>query len=239
MEEIVFALAIPHTPWVPERVKSMASLKAQLGNRPVYYKEFSEREPNWSWSQKLWDWAAHTDATHLVQLQDDVRVMGCFWPELRKMVEAVPDAMIGLESVFDPGGTWYTSGDGMIGVGYVIPIWMLQVFLEWRGKLRPGAIQELNEDQMLGLFAYDTRQPIWHPVPTLIDHDTSLPSSYGNDEHTHRRPEKSAVRGDALPQSWAVPKQYQSIPRMYRATPFLCRRHVMGYSFDRYVEDMK
>jgi hypothetical protein len=29
---------------------------------------------------------------------------------------------------------------------------------------------------------------VWHPIPTIIDHDTTIASTYANDDHAHRRP---------------------------------------------------
>jgi hypothetical protein len=46
----------------------------------------------------------------------------------------------------------------------------------------------LSEDTMLGLWCAVTRRKVYHPIPTPIDHDTSIPSTYGNDEHHYRKP---------------------------------------------------
>ena len=238
---VVFALAIPTTAdWVPERAASLERLKAQLGHRPVYYREFRDREPNWSWSGKMWEWGLSTGATHLVQLQDDVIVSDCFWQTLRRMVEALEeDAIIGLESVLDIGRPWYCTGDGLIGVGCVIPREPLGYLLDFRRALRPGAIEALNEDQLIGLYAHVAGRDIWHPVPTIIDHDVDIVSTYGNDHHTHRRPVKSAVRGDALPESWAPVRPTPRVPLVYGATPRLARLHMPAYSYERYLRESR
>ena len=236
--EITFALGIPHCPWLPERVASFDRLKSQLGNRPVYYREFTDREPNWSWSAKLWQWAYDTGATHLIQLQDDVEVCSDFWPQLRSMVEAVPANIIGLESVLDLGAKWYSTSDGLIGVGYVVPRDILGEILKWRAeKLRPGSAERLNEDQLIGLFCFTAGRRIYHPTPTLIDHDVTIGSTYGNDHHSHRRPVKSLVRGDPAPVSWLLSGLVPHRERFYGATPRIARAHVKGYSWERYIRD--
>lgn len=237
---ITFALAIPHTPWNPERVASFTRLQNLLVHRPPHFREFTDREPNWSWSGKLWKWGLDTGATHLVQLQDDVLVCPRFWPLLRAMVEARRDDVIGLESVLDIGSPWYTTGDGIIGVGYVLPREAIREMLAWReSKLRPGSIQSLNEDQLLGLWCFVTGRKVWHPTPTIIDHDVDMASTYGNDGHTHRRPVRSTVRGDAPPETWAVEGTAPHVKRFYAATPAVARHHVKGYSFERYKADMR
>jgi len=277
-----FALAIPHTPWVPERLESLRRLKTELrifdlppGSRPdgdwyiwdereqhagrsrgcgvVDYRLFSDREPNWSWSARLWQWGLDSGATHIVQLQDDVQVGPDFWPQLRAMVEAVPDAILGLESVMAIGSPWYTTGDGLIGVGYVIPRDDLRELLNFRDTpsfgehvdadrlpcLRPGSAERLNEDQLIGMFTFSTGRKIWHPVPTIIDHNVDIASTYGNDSHSHRRPARSTVRGDRAPESWGVPEQVPHVAKFYGATPRMCRMHVRGYSYKKYREDSR
>ena len=180
-----------------------------------------------------------TGAGHLLQLQDDVIVDGQFWPNLRAMLAAVPDQIIGLESVhqasqmlYEAGHNWYTTNDGLIGVGYVIPRDVLRMFLEWRATmLRPEGYKHVSEDTLIDMFCLSTGRKVWHPIPTIIDHDTDLPSTYGNDSHTHRRPAMTTVRG-------AKARDYSGrahhLGRFYELTPRMCRRFVKGY----HAEDM-
>ena len=231
---LTFALGIPHTPWKPERVESLARLHVSLGGQkdeqPIVERVFAEKEANYVWAEKLWQWAAVTDATHLVQLQDDAVVYEDFWGELHRMVAGRPHDVIGLEAAHPHGpnveGCWYTTSDMLIGVGYVLPIPELQTMLEWRDKLRKGAVESLNEDQLLGLWCFATGRKIWHPVPTVIDHDIDIPSTYGNSDHPHRRPTVT-WRERAMPDDWHVTGA-PDFGRFYRDTPKLARRWVPG-----------
>ena len=253
---MTIALGIPHTPWKPERVESLRRLETVLGtdvldidcdytNRSkgvhnLRCRLFTDREPNWSWAEKLWRWGYETGADHLLQLQDDVIVDANFWPNLRAMLDAVPDQVIGLESVHpackmlhDAGNNWYTTSDGLIGVGYVIPREVLRVFLEWRAtQLRPESYKQVSEDTLIDMFCIATKRRVWHPVVTIIDHDTGLPSTYGNDDHTHRRPSLTTVRGDK-PHGWDA-RNVPHLGRFYELTARACRRHVLGF----HAEDM-
>lgn len=249
------ALGIPHTPWNAPRIETMDRLRTQLGNRPAYYREFTEKEPNHSWSTKLWAWGLATGADYLLQLQDDVQVTNEFWPHLRMMLEAVPDQIIGLESVhpvsqmlYERGGSWYTTADGLIGVGYVFPRDVLFEFMAWRqNKLRPGAIYAISEDTMIDVFCMATGRKVWHPVPTIIDHDVSLSSTYGNDHHSHRRPVVTTVRGAISRSNWmrtpiTTGHEYTAphMGRFYQMTPRLCRRWVKDFhmaDFERALQD--
>lgn len=251
--DVTFALGIPHAPWKPERVESFARLGKALfgphvpvetqGADKLRYRVFSDREPNWVWSYKLWSWACETGATHLLQLQDDAIVAPDFWRHLRAMVAAVPDGVIGLESVHPVAaqcvGPWYTTPDMLIGPGYVVPIPQLRMFLEWRSILRKGAIESVSEDTMLGLWTFFTGRRIWHPTPTIIDHDTDLPSTYGNDGHKYRRPEFTWSRGGkSLPASWK-PFNTPSVTRFYESTPRLARRWIVGATEEDYQRWLK
>jgi hypothetical protein len=241
------ALAIPHTPWIPERVVSMDRLRRQLVNRPNYYREFTDREPNWAWSSKLWQWAIDTGARWLLQLQDDAMVGPEFWGHLREMLAYVPDDIIGLESVhpisrplYEQGESWYTTSDGLIGVGYLVPVQTLNDFADWRANsLRPGWHGQINEDELINLFCLSTGRLVYHPVPTIIDHDVALASTYGNDLHTHRSPLVTTVRG-ARPTHWyRGPRPVLGMGRFYGMTPATCRRWVKGFSLADYDKAMR
>ncbi len=259
-----FALAIPHTPWIPERVASLRRLKGQLGidascisyasatnfshhhGEPTHgYREFRDREPNRAWSEKLWAWGLDTGAEYMVQLQDDVIVAPEFWTHLHAMVATWPDRIIGLESVHDmaprvleDGSHWYTTADMLIGVGYVIPRGTLALFLDWRRHLVDG--WECHEDTLLGVYCLATGTRIWHPVPTVIDHDVGLASTYGNDAHTHRRPTRTLARGGSC-DGWPRAQHTPHLGRFYSHTPQLARRIVRDVTrehYSRMVDDV-
>jgi hypothetical protein len=214
------ALGLPHTPWIPERVASFARLRNALGfaghahddpqtelvegfSSLIDVRTFDDRESNRVWPRKLYDWALSTRATHCLQLQDDVIVYDRFWPVLRAMVEAVPNHIIGLESnhplgpeMHRTGRRWYRSRAWLVGVGYCWPTDPglpngLPQFLKWCDA-NPALVQSTNEDSLVNQWAATHGFDIWHPVPTIIDHDIGVPSTYGNDDHhewsMYRRP---------------------------------------------------
>lgn len=193
------ALAIPHTPWIPARVESMTRLQASLksGEGPRHWSIFADRESNRVWSQKLFRWALETGATHLLQLQDDVIVAPRFWSVLRAMIEAQPTRIIGLEASHplsvvqhQAGRRWYRD-TWLIGVGYVFPRLELHNYVLWC-EAHPDLVASTNEDSLISRWAFETKRHIWHPIPTIIDHDIGVPSTYGNDGHhefsMYRRP---------------------------------------------------
>jgi hypothetical protein len=252
MSDVTFALAISHTPWIPERVKSMTRLCTQLlahaaeGLGAVHemmgieaFQTFEDRCPNYTWHAQMCRWVASTEASHGLFLQDDVEVAPNFWPALKALVTARPDAIIALEAVH-PGGQClaragvrgYTTSDGLIGVGYVIPRYLVSKFQNWKpDKLRRGAIEDCTEDCMLNLFALDEGIKIFHPCPTLITHDTTLASTYGNDSHSHRAPTVTWRDADVLgfeaadlekPEFWGS-DEVPHLGRFYGGTIWKCR----------------
>lgn len=262
MMELKLAVAISHTPWIPERVLSMKRLKSQLGiigecdgvifdneilpnDVDGWYFEMTDRAPNHVWSERMWTWATECgDATHAVFLQDDVTVGADFWKRLQAMISAAPDQIIGLEAahpmcanLLRAGARWCTTTDGLIGVGYVMPIRVLKEFLAWRAtKLLPKALEQISEDTLIDVFAMHTKRKIWHPVPTIIDHDIELKSTYGNDNHTNRRPtatwaDFAKLGGDvgrlARPEFWTQDTPPPHLGRFY-ATSFQLLRAVTG-----------
>lgn len=235
-ETVTFALGIPHTPWKPERVKSFERLRDQLVTFGEATKVFTDREPNYYWSERMWGWATKANATHFLTLQDDAIVCPDFWRRLRSMVYAVPDQIIGLEAIHPHGknvqGCWYRTKDCLVGVGYVMPMNVLRDFLEWRSKLRKGGIETITEDTLIGVYALSTGRDIWHPKPTIIDHDTELPSTYKNDEHKYRRPSVT-WKDEPLPVDW-TPRDVPQIGRFYEASARMARRWIPGATEENY-----
>lgn len=194
-----FALALPHTPWIPERVASFERLRQSFSVQLAAYmvKVFAEQESNRVWSQKMWRWAIETGASHLVQLQDDVIVSPNFWSALRAMVDAQPHRLIGLHSnhplapvQFRAGRRWYRDR-WLTGPAYVFPSFLLACFLEWCDE-HPNDVARLNEDSLISHWCVQENVDVWHPVPTITDVDQGIPSTYGNDDHyewsMYRRP---------------------------------------------------
>lgn len=205
------ALCVTHAPWAPGRKQSLERLLGDLGELPEYYYLCDNREPNWAWSERIWRWGAALPdkVTHVVYLQDDVRVVpGRFWPSLWALLALYPDELVGLETIHPRASTFALGGsrayrvrDCCIGVGYVWPrhlrARLLQQFLGFReSRLRPGAFEELtsdghvalSEDTLMAVWAHATEHKVLSPLPTIIDHDLSVPSTYGHDAGHGRRP---------------------------------------------------
>jgi hypothetical protein len=182
----------------------------------------------------MWTWAAEQDVDWCLFLQDDAIVAPDFWARLDVICGGAMGALpiIGLQAphpvaplLAEEGYGGFTTADGLVGVGYVVERHTLRSFLEWRkyneDQLSGGMADKwpITEDTMLGLYAAATGLNVYHPIPTIVDHDTSIPSVYGNDAHPDRQ---SACRWDSpsldtAPHRDGVPH----LGRFYNATPRL------------------
>ncbi len=222
--KVTIALGIPHTPWVPERAESMARLRAELGNRPQFYREFDDKASNRVWARQMWNWAVETGADFFLTLQDDVMAAPCFWPALRAMLAQLPrGSSLGLTQVHPVGAEvarrghrWYRTQAWNVGWAY--GMWREDLFEFARYEL--AAHPAVNEDELVNQWHGDAGKFVWHPVPTIVDHDTSIPSSYANDHHSHRRPavtwrgyaEADLTAPDFWKVSGEVPTLYPTVP---------------------------
>ena len=262
MNAPTFALVVSHTPWIPARVASMSRLRDALGTAgatvdrdearvttgaPDYllaYHEETEKAPWWLWSDRMWRWGREQQgASHVVCLQDDAIAAPVFWPALRAMVAARPDDVISLHclhlatmTLARQGVRWASTADGLVGLGYVFPRAVLGEFLDWRPKhLRAGGAQELAEDSHINVWAVSTDRRILHPIPTIIDHDTRVPST--NVAQTAPRPRVIWTDGGAggwtdedlvRPEFWRG--RCQHLGRQYAKTHWAARMVVPSFA---------
>jgi hypothetical protein len=105
------------------------------------------------------------------------------------------------------GQRWFLTPGHVVGWAYAMRHSALVRFLEDRASYDEG-FQTMNEDEQIGEWCRRVQIPVWHPVPTIVDHDTSIPSTYANDRHTHKRPAvtwTSGTEGDMCSAAWWKP----------------------------------
>ncbi len=235
---MMFSLAISHTPWVPERVASMKRLQDSLSDAPDAYEVFSDKAPNHVWSEQMWRWSVAQDVEWCVFLQDDAVVAPEFFYRMRQLVNDAAGAccldIIGLQVAHPAayplaleGCRGFTTTDGLVGVGYAIRRTALDEFLTWRAfYLKEGAVENITEDSLVGLWAAVTGRRIYHPIPTIVDHDTAIASTYDNADHANRH---SRVRWDTkLPETCTTSTRVPHMGCFYQSTPHLARQWVKG-----------
>jgi hypothetical protein len=206
---ITFALAIPHAPHKPGRTESLRRLGSMLGLELSFsggsghgiaqrsgidfmYRVFAEREPHWEWSKRLWRWGLETKADYLVQLQDDVLVPENFFPALRALLTTHPSGVTALMGIHPlarelarMGGRMHRTRAWLLGNGYVLSKHFLAEFCPWVERNEARA-RICSEDSLINAFCVETARDIFHPIPSLVDHDLSVPSTWGADNNGHR-----------------------------------------------------
>lgn len=243
------ALCIPTTPWVPARRASMARLRAGIGVvqhedgvvgwdlpadlAPEHYRELTDRAPNDVWSVTMWKWMLETGADFCLTVQDDALTAPppVFWGALRAMLTQIPKRhVLGLSGVHPMAREvarrnhrWYRTTSWVIGWAYGLWREDLEEFLKWRlspqGDEMQKKIAPNGEDALMNIWVGGTGRDTWHPVPAIVDHDTSVGSSYDNDDHGHRRPwitwhgyrEQDLVRPDWWAVSGRLPTHYNTV----------------------------
>lgn len=218
--EVSFNISILHGPG-PEREAALKRLSESLGeDNPGEYTCLVEKGPgpehafNGRRWQRALDEAKLMGFTHCVFLDDDVVVCPQFARRVRQVILGAPEKIIGLHAphpaakeAWEAGEKWITTSDGTLGPANVIPTPMLERFLHWRGTaLRDGALESIDSDVLLGLFCRVHGLKVWHPVPTITDHDTMIVSTFGN-ENTRGRRSALTWKTVPLPESWE-----QSVP---------------------------
>jgi hypothetical protein len=223
---------------------------ARFGEYCKAFAVFQEKEPTASWSERLWSWfESKGDVTHALQLQDDDRVSPNFWPALSALVQAFPDDVIALHSMHTGARTLaregihaYSTTDGIVGTGYVIPKSAQPAFKGWREhELKPGSRHQVSEDTVLAMFCMSTGRRIVSPCPTIIDHDLTIPSSAGpeRERQDFRRPavtwEDLDLLGGELrdlesPEYWLAGGGPVNLGTFYAAVDASCLMHVRSFT---------
>lgn len=246
------ALCIPHLPGIPKRDESFDRLMytACFSQRetdeggipdPFDFVEcgddvaehvciLTDKEPNHVWAAKMRSWWLETGADFCLTLQDDTLVSPRFWEELRAMLTHLPrGSALGLSSVHPmqteiarQGLRWYQTRAWLVGWAWGMWREDLLVYDAWcRGN--PERVARTNEDSMVNEWIIESGRNVWHPVPTIADHDTSIASTYANDSHVHRRPLVTwrDVRADLTEPAYWLPSG-SAPPLLEMPLPHLC-----------------
>ncbi len=206
--------SIAHAAHKPERRPILDQMLADIGALgrkhnwdPFVYIEDKPGKPH-EWSLRQWKGVAdRSDYTHAAFLNDDLILCDDFTRVLDNVIAARPAHLLNLSNCHKlahdaqaRGMSWLTSNDGLIGNAYVLPIPSLRAFLAWReSSLTDGTVETLSEDQLLNLWAMAHGCLVHHCVPSLVEHDTSVPSCYGN---TQCRQAEVGPRAGMLDVNW-------------------------------------
>lgn len=221
-------LGISHAAFSPERQASFKRLLDQL-DVGQFWEVDVEYDHLGTGSLRPWlallERAASSDATHFVFLPDDAILVPHFAEVLHDAIMQRPEHLLCFQSNHDrspeaaaQGHAWYTTDEGFTAFGATMPIAWVREHLAWRkANLREGIT--VQGDEGVNLWAMATGRKVWKSLPSLVDHDTTLPSLDGNDDHalvTARRPLVWDPSADLRERDWGTPPVH--LGRTYNAT---------------------
>jgi hypothetical protein len=188
-------IGVAHAAFIPERRETVTRLVDEL-KFPVTVCDSLKREHASVWARRLWEWAAQVQAEndcHVVCLNDDVKPHPDFVNVARAMVTAVPDKVISLHTSVPEApalakkGAHWLSCYWLTGPGYILPPGTARSLLNWMDAAPREFLEAVNEDVMGIQWAWSNQQPIWGCIPALVQHDVSVASTLGYDDHPMRQ----------------------------------------------------
>ncbi len=198
-------IVVAHAAFDPRRVAAMARLRAELepqcqaaGVELFVYEDHEAKGSLGPWLRCLEYGASRLDATHVTFLSDDSILVPHFVDVLTAAIAARPDDVLCFQSnhpralELGPDVAWYTTPDGFTAFAGTIPRPLVSEHLRWREHhIRAGVL--VQGDEGVNLWAMDTGRAILKGLPSLVDHDTALPSCDGNDHHAELSPRRPLV----------------------------------------------
>jgi hypothetical protein len=203
------SLGVIHAPHAPDREEMLDRLLHRLHPLPKRVLPLcvhQELEPPRMWARRAWQWALSTSADFHVVINDDVNAPPIFWPALSAMLEHLPPrTVLGLATVSPAqtewharGERWLTDGHGVVGWAYGMWREDMQLLVDEEAKLPPDHrspghdeckpdCPHWHEDSWMTETLSKHGRSVWHPIPSIVQHDTTLASMYGNDHHKTRR----------------------------------------------------
>lgn len=189
----------------PERKAALDRLLAELrpqcsdaGIELFVYEDHEGKGSLGPWLRVL-EYATTSNATHATYLPDDAVLVPHFVEVLRAAIAGQPEAILCFQSnhMLSPqahalGARWYTTPDGFTAFGGTMPIPWVREHLQWRRNfLRPDIL--VQGDEGVNIWAMATGRLIHKSLPSLVDHDTGIPSADGNDHHEGKSPRRPLV----------------------------------------------
>jgi len=186
------AIYVMHVPGDPAREEALGALTARIeGDCEFHVMRDPERRGAWWNARRCWAAGLESGADWIVVLNDDALPCESF-------VDIVKAALVTRDprdpvcfytahpKAAEVEGAWYTTHDGLVGVGCALSNEAALEFLVWCG-MHPG-VSNFTDDGRINLWAMATGRLIHTTVPSLVDHQLPDVSTVGNEGHEHRKP---------------------------------------------------
>lgn len=132
-------------------------------------------------------WARETGTSHWVFLDDDLIISPHFWDNVRAMVQAKPNAIIGLHSNHPDApadARWYRTNAWVCGAAYILPRKHALSFKHWDDA---SYVSRMFDSQLNEWITHGGGpKEVWHPNPAPIQH-MCRESLVGHDGDSYER----------------------------------------------------
>lgn len=183
---------IAHAGWMPGRRETLDRLLKDLPDAIVVESKGPEHAS--TWASRLYDRALTDAPDHACFLNDDVFVCPRFVEVLNTMHLARPDDVLALHTtspmaqmLLAARQRWFRAF-WLTGPAYSFPLDRLKSLVAYRARIPRWFIESRNEDNVAMQWMWHEQKPAWHPIPAIVKHDTTVPSSLGYDKHPLRAP---------------------------------------------------
>ena len=206
-------LIVTAAEWAPERRPGLLRLQQQLPGAITLASPVREHAS--VWALRAWRKAAAHDGPTVI-LNDDVTTCPDFPAVVAALTAAVPDQVISLHTTIAIAPSLAACGERWVrsywltGPGYIFPPGAAERLLEWVAQAPRQLVASVNEDNLAMHWAWHEQRPIWHCIPALVQHDVSVPSTLGYDEHPGRQ---TNVPWDKCPEHVALSARPLWVPR--------------------------
>lgn len=177
---MTLGIAIMHAAFDRTRVEELHKITDHL--TPGYeVVQDHDRDGVWETARRCLIWGRDSGHSHLLILQDDLKLCRNFELAVDKIVEAVPGEMISLfygkRKGFDPFFRWNLA-EGPWGQAVIYPTHLIADLLEW---VALNIHHQFNSyDARVALWCIAARRKCWVSMPSLVDHRGDMKSAMGH-----------------------------------------------------------
>jgi hypothetical protein len=165
----------------PARSAELGALLERLGPRLEPVVDVGSEGP-WPTARRCWRAGVDSGASHVLVLQDDVRVCADFWATLKALVAARPAAALSLHGRHGPfaraasaGLRWVASRRQYTGIAHVLPRECAAELLDWTAReAHRWHPREKSDARFRDFVRGELGQALYVPVPHPVDHRSDV-----------------------------------------------------------------
>ena len=185
---------IAHAEFIVERRATLRRLVGQLEveRADVVVLASKSKEHSSVWSDRLWAACAEAGGDAIC-LNDDVILPPSFMSSIYAMLKHADADIVSLHTNLPVAVSLAHAGQRFLrsylvtGPGYLLRYGVARHLLRFaRERITAKHRASTQEDNVLSYFSWSRREPAWATIPGLVQHDVSVASTCGYEEHPNR-----------------------------------------------------